>query len=166
MFFVAVEIRDNPSLADKPVAVGSMSMISTSNYVARKFGVRAAMPGFVGLKLCPQLKLISGHYHKYREESNKITEVMKEYDETFTPYSLDECSIDLTSYLVKRCSLPDSKVKIEIKQNENGDSVLSDEVWQLAEEVVQEIRQKVFDKTKLTCSAGISVNKMLSMFSF
>jgi len=39
MFFAAVEIKKNPSLADKPVAVGTMAMISTSNYVARRYGV-------------------------------------------------------------------------------------------------------------------------------
>ena len=53
MFYAAVEIKDRPELADKPVAVGSTSMISTANYVARKFGVRSAMPGFIALKLCP-----------------------------------------------------------------------------------------------------------------
>lgn len=51
MFFAAVEIRDRPELADKPVAVGSLSMISTANYVARQFGVRSAMPGFIAKKL-------------------------------------------------------------------------------------------------------------------
>jgi DNA polymerase kappa len=53
MFYAAVEIRDRPELADVPVAIGSESMISTANYVARKFGVRSAMPGFIGKKLCP-----------------------------------------------------------------------------------------------------------------
>ena len=58
MFYAAVEIRDNPSLVGKPVAIGTMSMISTANYVARKFGVRSAMPGFIGRQLCPDLVLI------------------------------------------------------------------------------------------------------------
>ena len=58
MFYAAVEIRDNPSLADKPVAIGDLSMISTANYVARKYGVRSAMPGFIGRQLCPDLVLI------------------------------------------------------------------------------------------------------------
>jgi DNA polymerase kappa len=47
MFYAAVEIRDRPDLADKPVAIGSLQMVSTANYVARKFGVRSAMPGFI-----------------------------------------------------------------------------------------------------------------------
>lgn len=47
--------RDRPELADKPVAVGGESMISTTNYHARLKGVRSAMPGFIGRKLCPEL---------------------------------------------------------------------------------------------------------------
>jgi len=53
MFYAACEIRDKPELKDKPVAVGDYSMIQTTNYIARKFGVRSAMPGFMGKKLCP-----------------------------------------------------------------------------------------------------------------
>ncbi len=49
MFYAAVEIRDRPELAELPIAVGSMQMITTANYVARKFGVRSAMPGFLGM---------------------------------------------------------------------------------------------------------------------
>lgn len=120
------------------------------------------MPGFIGLKLCPQLQLIPGRYHKYKEESKKIAEVMLQYDETFVPSSLDECSIDLTDCIVKRCSLPDSSVNVEIKRTDQDELVLDDAVWQLADEIVQEIRQKVFDKTQLTCSAGIAPNKMLA----
>ena len=48
MFYAAVEIRDNPALAELPIGIGSDQMIATSNYVARKYGVRAAMPGFIG----------------------------------------------------------------------------------------------------------------------
>ncbi|TQD98199.1 hypothetical protein C1H46_016153 [Malus baccata] len=52
-FYAAVETLSDPSLKGKPMAVGGMSMISTANYEARKFGVRAAMPGFIARKLCP-----------------------------------------------------------------------------------------------------------------
>lgn len=53
MFYAAVEIRDSPELANVPLAIGNESMISTANYVARKYGVRSAMPGFIAKKLCP-----------------------------------------------------------------------------------------------------------------
>jgi DNA polymerase kappa len=48
MFFAACEIRDKPEIAARPVAVGDYAMIQTTNYEARKWGVRAAMPGFIG----------------------------------------------------------------------------------------------------------------------
>ena len=47
-FYAAVEMRDDPALREVPMAVGGMGMLSTSNYRARKFGVRAGMPGFIG----------------------------------------------------------------------------------------------------------------------
>lgn len=43
-----VELRDRPELRELPVAVGGPGMITTANYVARRWGVRSAMPGFVG----------------------------------------------------------------------------------------------------------------------
>ena len=56
-FFVSVEIRDQPSLFEKPVAVGgsrhARGVLSTCNYIAREFGVRSAMPTSVALRKCP-----------------------------------------------------------------------------------------------------------------
>lgn len=66
MFYAAVEIRDDPSLKDKPVAIGGEEMISTSNYVARRFGIRSAMPGFIGKKLCKDLVFVNCNFHKYK----------------------------------------------------------------------------------------------------
>lgn len=40
---------------DKPFAVGGIGMITTANYMARRYGVRSAMPGFIGRRLCPEL---------------------------------------------------------------------------------------------------------------
>lgn len=57
-FYASVEIRDNPALKDVPMAVGGMGMLSTSNYLARAFGVRSAMPGFIGKELCPDLVFV------------------------------------------------------------------------------------------------------------
>ena len=52
MFYAACEIRDRPELAEYPVAIGGAhSVILTANYVARRWGVRSAMPGFVALAL-------------------------------------------------------------------------------------------------------------------
>ena len=140
MFFAAVEIRDDPSLANIPMAVGSMAMISTSNYIARKFGVRSAMPGFIALKLCPQLKLVEGHYYKYKEESHKIMEILEEYDPFIESMGLDEAYLDLTDYC------------------KNNKIYSKDDIIK----IVDEIKKKIFEKTKLTCSCGIACNKRLA----
>jgi DNA polymerase kappa len=95
MFFAAVEIRDQPHLKDLPVAVGGMSMIGTSNYVARKYGVRAAMPGFIAKKLCPNLVFVKTNFSKYEIVSNQMKSIIREYDPNMSSYSLDEVYFDL-----------------------------------------------------------------------
>ena len=47
-FYAAVEMRENPSLKDKPLAIGDRNMILTTNYCARTFGIRSGVPGFIG----------------------------------------------------------------------------------------------------------------------
>lgn len=71
MFYAACEIRDRPEIKDMPVAVGDYSMIQTTNYVARKYGVRSAMPGFLGKKMCPKLIFIRSNKAKYAQISEK-----------------------------------------------------------------------------------------------
>uniref|UniRef100_A0A671TSP0 DNA polymerase kappa n=1 Tax=Sparus aurata TaxID=8175 RepID=A0A671TSP0_SPAAU len=107
-FYAAVEMRDCPELKDKPMAVGSMSMLSTSNYHARKYGVRAAMPGFIAKKLCPDLVIVPTNFDKYRAVSKEIREIFAEYDPHFQPLSLDEAYLDFTDHLDQRQSWPDT----------------------------------------------------------
>ena len=64
MFYAAVAVLDNPSLVDKPVAVGSMSMMSTTNYHARRWGARSGMPGFIGRALCPDLVFVPADFSR------------------------------------------------------------------------------------------------------
>ncbi|XP_061672013.1 DNA polymerase kappa isoform X1 [Syngnathoides biaculeatus] len=107
-FYAAVEMRDCPDLKDKPMAVGSMSMLSTSNYHARKYGVRAAMPGFIGKKLCPHLVIVPCNFDKYKSVSNEIREIFADYDPQFQPVSLDEAYLDFTEHLELRKSWPEA----------------------------------------------------------
>ena len=97
MFFAAVEIRDRPDLKERPVAVGGEGMISTSNYVARQYGVRAAMPGFIARKLCPHLVFVPGNYDKYKVASQQMCSVINDYDDQYRCGSLDEVYFDLTT---------------------------------------------------------------------
>lgn len=143
MFYAAVEIRDRPELADKPVAVGSMSMLSTANYVARKFGVRSAMPGFIGKKLCPDLVIVDHNGHKYKAASKIFKGILTDYDPDMESMGLDEASMDITRYLMEKGL-----------NHEEG-----------IQKVGEEIRRRIFEATQLTCSAGIACNKMLAKIS-
>ena len=143
-FYAAVEMRENPKLKDLPMAVGGNAMLSTSNYLARKYGVRAAMPGFIARKLCPDLVIVPLHFDKYKAVSAEIRDIFREYDPNFSPMSLDEAYLDLTEYLA---ALDSSYIEGEPT---------------VIEKVVEEIRRRIQEKTQLTASAGIAPNLMLS----
>ncbi|KAL0628071.1 DNA polymerase kappa [Plecturocebus cupreus] len=122
-FYAAVEMRDNPELKDKPIAVGSMSMLSTSNYHARRFGVRAAMPGFIAKRLCPQLIIVPPNFDKYRAVSKEVKEILADYDPSFMAMSLDEAYLNITKHLQERQNWPEDKRRYFIKM---GNSVEND----------------------------------------
>ncbi|XP_037594105.1 DNA polymerase kappa isoform X2 [Cebus imitator] len=122
-FYAAVEMRDNPELRDKPIAVGSMSMLSTSNYCARRFGVRAAMPGFIAKRLCPQLIIVPPNFDKYRAVSKEVKEILADYDPNFMAMSLDEAYLNITKHLQERQNWPEDKRRYFIKM---GNSVEND----------------------------------------
>lgn len=161
MFYAAVEIRDDPSLAEKPMAVGSFSMISTSNYIARKFGVRAAMAGFIGKKLCKDLVIIPPNFNKYRATSKEVMDIIAEYDPHRRAASLDEAYFDLTDYVL---NLYEQKQKDDdsLEPLAHDSLTLPKSVWDLAADVVNEIRSRIHEKTKLTASAGIAHNTMFA----
>lgn len=188
-FYAAVEMQDNPELKDKPMAVGSLSMLSTSNYHARKFGVRAAMPGFIAKKLCPELTIVPCNFEKYRKVSEKVRNTVKEYDPNFLPVGLDELYLDLTNYILVKhkervhtehhevgsCSSgseyddDDDMISIcmslassKCKLCCNYNSISDEDRDSLAYGVVQEIRKKIMMETGLTASAGIAANTMLA----
>ena len=76
-FYASVEIRDKPHLRELPVAVAGSSesrgVITTCNYVARKFGIRSAMASVVAKKLCPDLVFLPVNMEKYRSVSVSYT---------------------------------------------------------------------------------------------
>ncbi|XP_010525675.1 PREDICTED: DNA polymerase kappa [Tarenaya hassleriana] len=135
-FYAAVETLSNPSLKGKPMAVGSLSMLSTANYEARKFGVRAAMPGFIARKLCPDLIIVPTDFTKYIHYSDLTRKVFRNYDPNFVAASLDEAYLDITEVC-----------------RERGLS---------GGEIAEDLRSFVFSETGLTCSAGVAPNRLLA----
>lgn len=136
-FYASVEQHDNPQLRGKAIAVGGgqYGVVAAASYEARKFGIRSAMPGRKALELCPHLIVVKPRFQRYKEISQQIREIFYEYTDLVEPLSLDEAYLDVT---------------------ENKKDMES------ANEIAREIRQKIFHKTGLTASAGISVNKFLA----
>ncbi|CAD5118547.1 DgyrCDS7235 [Dimorphilus gyrociliatus] len=114
MFYAAVEMRDDPSLREKAMAVGGNSMLSTSNYIARRFGVRAGMPGFIAKKLCQDLTIIRPHFFKYKAVSKQVQKVFATYDPNFSMMSLDEGYLDFTSHMQWRRESEDSERTVPV----------------------------------------------------
>lgn len=134
-FYAAVEIRDRPELAEHPVAVGGTSrrgVLTTCNYVARKFGVRSAMPVWKARELCPGLRVLPTRFERYREVSSQIRDVFSDFTELVEPLSLDEAYLDLSHHRTR------------------------------AADLALMIRRRIREETGLTASAGVAPNKLLA----
>lgn len=137
-FYASVEQRDFPELRGKAIAVGGgekRGVTTTASYEARKFGVRSAMPGWQAIKLCPELIFVKPRFDVYREVSRQIRSIFFEYTDLVEPMALDEAYLDVTVN----------------KKN-----------MAIATDIAKEIRQKIYDVTQLTASAGVSYNKFLA----
>lgn len=101
-FYAQVEMRDNPSLRNVPLGIGGLpgtrSVLCTSNYIARKFGVKSAMPTDYAVRLCPQLVVLHPNFKKYSEASEIIQAIFQKYSPLVEPLSLDEAFIDVSDY--------------------------------------------------------------------
>jgi DNA polymerase-4 len=97
-FYAAIEKRDDPSLNDKPLIVGgeTRGVVSTACYIARKFGVRSAMPTFQAKKLCPTAVFLKPRIGYYAEVARQIRAKMQDLTPLIEPLSLDEAYLDLS----------------------------------------------------------------------
>jgi len=138
-FFAAIEMRDDPSLANRPMAVGGLAeqrgVIATCNYEARAYGVRSAMASAHALKLCPDLLIVRPRREAYREASQEIHTIFRAYTDLIEPLSLDEAFLDVTG-----C------------EHFAGSATL----------IAQDIRRRVWQQLRITVSAGVAPNKFLA----
>jgi len=99
-FFAAVEVKDNPDLAGKPVIVGALpgtrGVVAACSYEAREFGVHSAMPISKAVKKCPDGIYLKPRGHRYEEESQKIMNIFSHYTPLVEPLSLDEAFLDVS----------------------------------------------------------------------
>lgn len=138
-FFAAVEQRDFPELKGKPVIVGgkpdSRGVVAASSYEARKFGIYSAMSSSRAYQLCPQAVFTRPRFSAYKQVSEEIHNIFRQYTDIIEPLSLDEAYLDVTD--VDLC--------------EGSASLMA-----------KEIREKISTNLHLTASAGISYNKFLA----
>jgi len=98
-FYAAVEVRENPALAGRPLIIGHKGprgVVSTCSYEARPSGVRSAMPSVVAMRLCPEAIWLRGRMGLYAEVSRRIRLLFDEITPVVEPLSIDEAFLDLT----------------------------------------------------------------------
>src|SRR5436853_7166621 len=97
-FYAAVEKRDDPSLADKPLIIGGgkRGVVATACYIARTYGIHSAMPMFKARTLCPHAAVISPDMAKYVKVGREVRKLMFELTPQVEPLSIDEAFMDLT----------------------------------------------------------------------
>lgn len=137
-FFISVEQRDDPALIGKPAAVcGSLSrsVITSANYEARPYGIRAGMSTLEAKRRCPGLILVKGDHSKYTQTSARIFSILKDYTPLVEVASIDEAYLDIT------------------------DSIL---LYKTPFQIARLIKEKIRKEEGLTCSIGIAPNKLLA----
>lgn len=137
-FYASVEQRDSPELRGRPIAVGhagDRGVVSAASYEARKYGVRSAMASIKAMRLCPDLVFVPGRMEIYKEVSDTIHSIFREYTDIIEPLALDEAFLDVT----------DNKLNIP-----------------LAIDIAREIKLRIREEVGLIASAGVSYNKFLA----
>lgn len=137
-FYAAIEKRDDPTLADRPVIVGGgvRGVVTTACYVARTYGVRSAMPMFKALKACPDAVVVKPDFKKYAEAARQVRGLMENATPLVEPVSIDEAFLDLagTERLHRRS----------------------------AAETLVALQGKIKRDVGITVSVGLSANKFLA----
>ncbi|AJQ45384.1 hypothetical protein JM47_02165 [Ureaplasma diversum] len=139
-FFASVAEIVFPKYKNQPLAVGSLNsrtgIISSPNYIARSFGVKAAMPSFLAMKLCPKLIIVEHTGWAYERYSKQFFSIIKSYTNNCEIASIDECFIDVTDLL---------------KDHHNNPKLLA-----------IKIQKHIYNSLDLKVSIGIAKSKLLA----
>jgi nucleotidyltransferase/DNA polymerase involved in DNA repair len=137
-FYAAIEQRDFPELRGKPVIVGGdrkRGVVATASYEARPYGIHSAMPMAQALKLCPHASVVPPRRERYVEISRQIFALLDAFTPLVEPLSLDEAFLDVSA---------------------------SPQVLGPAREIARQIKARIYEKTRLTASAGVAPNKFVA----
>ena len=138
-FYASVEQRDDPSLRGLPVIVGGTpngrGVVAACSYEARVFGVHSAMPSAEAGRRCPDAIFVKPRFQAYKQVSQQIHAVFREFTDVIEPLSLDEAYLDVTN-----------------------NTLFAGSAYRLA----REIKSLILERTGLVASAGVSYNKFLA----
>ncbi|MDD9953608.1 MAG: DNA polymerase IV [Candidatus Woesearchaeota archaeon] len=141
-FFAAVEVREHPEWKGKPVIIGAdpregkgRGVVSTCSMEARAFGIHSAMPISKAYKLCPDGIYVHHNFASYRQVSQNVMEILRSYSDVFQQTSVDEAFLDITE---------------QVRDFEE------------AKLLAQKIKNEILEKEGITCSIGVSVNKLIA----
>ena len=138
-FFASVEILDDPSLSGKPVIVGGdpdrRGVVSTANYIARRYGVHSAMSAAVARRLCPEAVFLRPRFDRYRELSALVMTILDDYFVVREQVSIDEAYGELPP------GLPGCR---------------------RAEDIAREIKARVRSEVGLVISIGVGCSKSIA----
>jgi DNA polymerase-4 len=137
-FFASVEQRDNPALRGKPIAVtgaGERTVITTSSYEARRFGVKTGMTVYEARRLCPRIILVTGDNKKYAQICSQLEEICVRFSPDIEIYSIDEVFLDVTG---------------------------SHHLFEGPEKCARAIKEMVKSEVGITCTVGIAPNVLIA----
>ena len=137
-FYASVEEQDRPELKGKPLIVGGTGgrgVVAAASYAVRRFGVRSAMPMREALRRCPEAIVVHPRMDRYKEISDQVFAIFREFTPQVEGLSLDEAFLDVTA---------------------------SQQLLGNPEVIAAEIRRRITQQTGLTASVGIATNKLLA----
>jgi DNA polymerase-4 len=141
-FFAAVEQRDSPALAGKPVVVGAdprdghgRGVVAAASYEARRYGIHSAMPISQAYRRCPHAAYVRPRMSVYAEVSRRFMNILRRYTDLVEPLSIDEAFLDVSA---------------------------SRALFGGGETIARRIKRDVHDEEHLTASVGVAPNKFLA----
>jgi DNA polymerase IV len=138
-FYAAVHMRDDPSLAGRPVVIGGdpagRGVVAAASYEARSFGIRSAMPAAWAVRLCPAAVFLKPDFPRYRRESEEIFALYCDFTPLVQAVSIDEAYLDVSSHLGR---------------------------FDSATALAREIRRRVHEERRLTVSVGVGPNRLIA----
>jgi DNA polymerase IV (DinB-like DNA polymerase) len=144
-FYAQCEEIVRPELRGKPVVVcvysgrtAESGVVSTSNYEARKYGVKAGIPIAYAKKMLASIQatFLAMNMTLYEEVSTRIMNMLRTYGDSFEKVSIDEAYLDISN--------------------------LAEGNFDKAKEIAIQIKEEILQKEQVTCSVGVAPNKLLA----